>query len=137
MNDRDIISCISCFILAFWIFKNLILRKTSGKGKILVDNAPPKIFFLLNCLFIISLLVVIYTTIIIKTWFYRAIVWDVTMTLLFLWLFLGLYARERYCRKKNKDISIVRKFYKLLILAMAIRVAINISLFFLKFGLFS
>ena len=52
------------------------------------------------------------------------------MTLLFLWLFLGLYARERYCRKKNKDISIVRKFYKLLILAMAIRVAINISLFF-------
>lgn len=66
----------------------------------------------------------------IKTWFYRAIAWDVTMTLLFLWLFLGLYARERYCRKKNKDISTVRKFYKLLILAMAVCIAINISLFF-------
>lgn len=137
MNDRNMISCISYFILAFWIFKNLILRKTSGRGKILVDNAPPKMFFLVNCLFIISLLAVIYITVIIKTWLYRAIVWDVTMTLLFLWLFLGLYARERYCRKKNKDISIVRKFYKLLILAMAICVAINISLFFLKFGLFS
>lgn len=99
MNDRNMISCISCFILAFWIFKNLILRKTSGRGKILVDNAPPKIFFLVNCLFIISLLAVIYITVIIKTWLYRAIVWDVTMTLLFLWLFLGLYDRGRYCRK--------------------------------------
>jgi len=38
--------------------------------------------------------------------------------------------RSRTILSKNKDISTVRKFYKLLILAMAICVAINISLFF-------
>ena len=128
MNDRDMIFCVSCFVFALWDFKNFILKMPSKKGKILLDNAPPKLFFMVNCFLIVGLLSEIYVVMIIRIWFYQSVIWDIMMALLFLWLFLGIQAKGRYYRKENKDMAEIRKFHKRFIIILLVYVLLRVWL---------
>ena len=109
MNSREMAFFVGLVILIYHIVRAYILKlKLTPKDKILLTYTPKKTFFLINIVFLCSLLNMFYVIFMKPSTEYQDWSYFYMMSSLFMWCAVIAFGRRRYLKATNQG---MKEFY--------------------------
>lgn len=109
MSSRDMIYCIALLMIIYGITKAYILKiRLTPKDKILLKYTPTYLFFLVNILFVISSLNMLYVICMKTNTVYQDCSHFCMASMIFIWYAIIAFGRRRYLKATKQG---MKEFY--------------------------